>query len=354
MLPITATEAGNGLVPPAVATELLGSSGAALILVMLFMAIVSTGSAESIAVSSLIAYDIYRQYCNPDATGDQILFVSRVVIVVFGLFMGVFAIILFKIGLSLGWVYLFMGIVIGSAVIPLWNMMTWKKASGTGAVVAAWSGLALALITWLVGAAVQSGTVTVASLGTNEVMLAGNLVAILSSGLIHFVWSMWIDPHDYDFAELDKHILLVEDDQRGLTEEEKDPVALRRAERWITRRGYALSLILIIIWPVLSVPERVFTQAYFSFWVLVAIAWGFGSAIIITILPLTESSEEINRVLSGLFNFVWHRKPLRAKDPNAKDVEEEAEQTAHKLEESDDGAAGKAEVEEAPEEMIEA
>jgi Na+/proline symporter len=61
MLPITSEEAGNGLVPPAVATELLGSAGAVLVLVMLFMAIVSTGSAESIAVSSLVAYDVYRE-----------------------------------------------------------------------------------------------------------------------------------------------------------------------------------------------------------------------------------------------------------------------------------------------------
>ena len=59
MLPITASEAGAGLVPPAVAVHLLGKAGASLILVMLFMAIVSTGSAESIAVSSLVSYDIY-------------------------------------------------------------------------------------------------------------------------------------------------------------------------------------------------------------------------------------------------------------------------------------------------------
>jgi len=321
MLPITATEAGNGLVPPAVATELLGTAGASLILIMLFMAIVSTGSAESIAVSSLIAYDIYRQYINPDATGKQILFVSRVVVVAFGLLMGVLAIVLFEIGLSLGWVYLFMGIVIGSAVVPLWNMMTWKKASGKGAVIAAWTGLALALITWLVGAKVQSGVITVASLGTNEVMLSGNLVAICMSGIIHFVWSMWIDPQDYDFAELDQHILLVEDDRRGLSEAEQDPRELRRAERWITRRGWCLTLLLIIIWPVLSTPAGVFSKAYFSFWVLVAIAWGFGSAIIITILPLSESSEEIAMVLSGLYNFIFHRTPVQAKDPNAADEE---------------------------------
>ena len=100
MLPITAGEAGSGLVPPAVAAYLLGDIGAVLILIMLFMAIVSTGSAESIAVSSLVSYDIYREYINPDATGKQILFVSRVVIVGFGLIMGAFAIILQTMGKS--------------------------------------------------------------------------------------------------------------------------------------------------------------------------------------------------------------------------------------------------------------
>ena len=190
MLPITSDEAGDGLVPPAVAVELLGNSGAALILIMLFMAIVSTGSAESIAVSSLVVYDVYREYMNKDATGDQILFVSRVVIVGFGLFMGVFA---------MGWVYLFMGIVIGSAVIPLWNMMTWTNASGTGAVIAAWSGLVLALIGWICGAKIQGGEVTIDTLGTNEVMLSGNLIAILSSGFIHGFYSIFVDPKDYDF-----------------------------------------------------------------------------------------------------------------------------------------------------------
>lgn len=106
MLPINSGEAGSGLVPPAVATHLLGDTGSALVLIMLFMAIVSTGSAESIAVSSLVAYDIYREYCNKNATGKQILFVSRVIIVVFGVCMGVLSIILNRIGLNLGWVYL--------------------------------------------------------------------------------------------------------------------------------------------------------------------------------------------------------------------------------------------------------
>jgi len=308
MLPINADEAGSGLVPPAVADHLMGDAGSALILIMLFMAIVSTGSAESIAVSSLVAYDVYREYFNPEATGKQILMVSRIVIVCFGIFMGIFSIALNAMGLNLGWVYLFMGIVIGSAVIPLWNLMTWDKASGKGAVIAAWSGLGLALIGWLVGAQIQSGSITVANLGTNEVMLAGNLIAILSSGLIHFVYSKFIDPQVYDFTTLDANIHLVEQDLSGLGVEQQDKDALRRAKRWITRRGYLLTFVLIIVWPLLSIPAQVFSKSYFAFWVLVSIAWGFGAAIVITFLPLWESQDEIGRVCSGMLNYCLGRK----------------------------------------------
>jgi len=345
MLPITADEAGSGLVPPAVAQHLLGDSGAVLILIMLFMAIVSTGSAESIAVSSLVSYDIYREYINPEATGAQILFCSRLVIVVYGLFMGAFAILLQTMGLNLGWVYLFMGIVIGSAVVPLWNLMTWDKASGTGAVVAAWGGLVLALIGWIVGAHVQSGEITVATLGRNEVMLSGNLIAIISSGIIHYIYSKFIDPQDFDFSTLDAGITLVEEDKRGLGASEQDGKMLRRSERWIKRRGYVLTLVLIVIWPLLSVPAGVFTKGYFAFWVLLAIAWGFGAAIIITLLPLIESQEEIATALSGMFYFVTGREAPQAADPGL-----EAQEAKELADDSDDLKA----VKEAKSENIDA
>jgi len=351
MLPITKDEAAAGLVPPAVAAHLLGDWGAVLILIMLFMAIVSTGSAESIAVSSLVSYDIYREYINPEATGKQILFVSRLVIVAYGLIMGALAILLQTIGLNLGWVYLFMGIVIGSAVIPLWNLMTWDKASGTGAVIAAWSGLVLALIGWIVGAYIQSGKITIGSLGTNEVMLSGNLIAILSSGFIHYIYSKFIDPQDFDFSTLDGNITLVENDTRGLTASEQDVTMLRRAERWIKRRGYFLTLTLIVIWPLLSVPAGVFTRNYFAFWVLIALGWGFGAAIVITLLPLIESSEEIGTALTGLFYCIIRREAPKATDPNLE------EQEAKELAEDSDSAPVAATEEgakEAPEEAKDA
>jgi Na+/proline symporter len=299
-LNISADEAGQGLVPPAVAAHLFGDAGAVMILVMLFMAIVSTGSAESIAVSSLVSYDVYRQYFNPKATGADILWMSRIIIVAFGLFMGVLSIILHEIGLNLGWVYLFMGICIGSAVAPLWNLMTWKDASAKGAVVAAWSGLVLALIGWIIAAVVQSGEVTIDALGTNEVMLTGNLIAIFSSAIIHYVMSK-MDPQDYDWNLLNEGLTLVEEDLSGL--ENHDAEELKEASTWIKKRGYALTFILIVVWPLLSIAAGVFSESYFCFWVMLSMAWGFGACAVVAVLPLYESWDEITAVFNGVMGY---------------------------------------------------
>ena len=70
------------------------------------MAVTASGSAEQIAVSSLISYDVYFTYINKKADTNRMILVARSVILAYGCLSGVLAIILLKIGLSLGWVYL--------------------------------------------------------------------------------------------------------------------------------------------------------------------------------------------------------------------------------------------------------
>ena len=48
----------------------------------------SSGSAEQIAVSSLMTYDLYGTYINPRASAKQLIAVSRTVVVLYGLVMG--------------------------------------------------------------------------------------------------------------------------------------------------------------------------------------------------------------------------------------------------------------------------
>lgn len=312
-LPVTGGEAGDGLVPPAVAVHFFGKSGAMAITIMLFMAITSTGSAEQIAVSSLVAYDIYKKYINPKATGEQILKVSRIAIAGFGVFMGVLSIILFELGLSLGFVYLMMGIFIGSAVMPVAFVLTWDKASASGAIAGAVVGQIAAMITWIVCATFERdadgkhGTVDLFTLGRNYPMLAGNVMAIGMSGIVCAVMS-FMSPQNYDFTTMKDSIALIDDKLPDMDPAESDPAMLEASLKWITKWGWGFTIIMIFVWPCLSLPAGcgdgqcgVFSEGYFTLWVSIALAWGLVATVVIIVMPLYESREVLGNVIKGVF-----------------------------------------------------
>lgn len=45
--------------------NIMGETGAYMLITMITMALMSTGSGEVMAVSSIIVYDIYKVYINP-------------------------------------------------------------------------------------------------------------------------------------------------------------------------------------------------------------------------------------------------------------------------------------------------
>jgi hypothetical protein len=55
---------------------------------------------------------------------------------------------------------------------------------------------------------------------------------------------------------------------------------------------------------------------------LVAIAWGFGAALVITVLPLVESADEINMFLGGIYNAITGKTPPERPDLTAQEVAE--------------------------------
>ncbi|XP_042503528.1 urea-proton symporter DUR3-like [Macadamia integrifolia] len=302
-LPITQTEAGRGLVPPAIAIALMGKAGSLILLTMLFMAVTSGGSAELIAVSSLCTYDIYRTYINPNANGRQILNASRFVILAFGCLMGVIAVILNMAGVSLGWMYLAMGVFIGSAFIPLAYLLLWKKANSSGAIAGMVCGCIFGLTTWLTVTKVVYGRVDLDTTGRNGPTLAGNIVSIVTSGVIHTVCSfLW--PQNYDW-ESTKQITMVEKDKSDLPEEEYKEEKLVIAKAWVLKWSVCFTVVILILWPVLTIPAKSFNLGYFTFWVAIAIAWGTIGSVVIIALPLIESRDTIKSILIGIFKDVF-------------------------------------------------
>jgi len=313
---LTSGDAGSGLVPPAAATVLMGPVGGHLVIIMLLMAITSTGSAECIAVSSLGAYDIYRKYINPGATGAEILKVSRGLVVVWGLCMILFNFILFHMGLNLGWVYNFMGTLIGSAVPPMACLILdgdglfvpGKNLPGWGAMTAAVVGMVGAIIAWLVAAAnclpgenvpeICDGSINTATTGLLVPQLWGSGTALALSYLICVVASM-VDPMKYDYAELNKGIKLVEDAKvLGDNEEETKEEFLAAGKAWIVKYGVYWTIFLLFGWPVATFPWGVFSKAIYQLWTSVACMWGLVAAIVIIFMPLYENRDTVARVLT--------------------------------------------------------
>ena len=117
-LDLSPLEVSHGLVAPITISTLLGEVGGILILTVLFTAVTCAGSAELVTFSSLFTFDVYRTYFKPSASGRQLMRISKYPVLMFGFGIGVLSLSLFHIGLSLQYIYLSMGILIGSAVGP--------------------------------------------------------------------------------------------------------------------------------------------------------------------------------------------------------------------------------------------
>lgn len=302
---LTPEQVQLGLTVPAAASVLMGEIGAIMVLVMLFMAVTSAGSAELIAVSSLITYDVYRTYNNPNATGKQLLKVSRGTIVAFGLGMGGIAVVLLGMGLSLGFVYLAMGILIGSAVIPIALTITWSKTTRGGAVAGALIGVMLSLLTWTsVAASEADGVIDIGSLGGAFPMLYGNVVAILSSGLICVVISL-AQNKKYDWSLLNKEMRLVDADITADVAAEQakhaqDEATLKKAFQFSLKGGGILTLICVVIWPMpLYFSGMVFDLAFYSLWVGIAVIWVSIASFCIICIPIWEARKGFAQVFGG-------------------------------------------------------
>ncbi len=293
---LTPEQVQLGLTVPAAASVLMGEVGAVLVLTMLFMAVTSAGSAELIAVSSLVTYDVYRTYKNPNASGKQLLKVSRYTIVGFGIGMGGLAVILLAMGLSLGFVYLAMGVMIGSAVIPIALTITWKRTNKYAATAGAIVGLLVALVTWTGVAAMQYGEVSLVSLGDNYSMLFGNIAGILTGGAIAGFGSL-LKKTDFEWKDMKERIKLVDISEKEVAQLQADEKTLHKAFRFSLKGGGLMTLILIIAWPMpLFFADYVFDIGFYSFWVGISICWVSAATFFIVGLPIIEARHGIAKV----------------------------------------------------------
>ncbi|CCX30930.1 Sodium:solute symporter family-domain-containing protein [Pyronema domesticum] len=313
-------EVTAGLVLPNAAVALLGKGGAACTLLLIFMAVTSASSAELIAVSSIATYDCYQTYINPKASGKKLIYMSHCCVILFGFTMAAFSTALYYIGVSMGYLYLLMGVIVSSAVLPASLTLLWKKQNVYAATLSPVLGLACSLTAWLVTTKIMYGEITVETSGQNNPMLAGNVTALLSPVVFVPLFTYVFGADDYDYESM-RAIRRTSDDEEsdspvsahshssaplpGSPEEEAEKKTLDRAafiSRLIT---VIMTAVLLILWPMpLYGTGYIFSKKFFTGWVSVGIIWLFFTSAFVGVYPLWEGRKSCVNTFRGLWRDV--------------------------------------------------
>ncbi|VDB88654.1 unnamed protein product [Peniophora sp. CBMAI 1063] len=209
--PLSASQASAGLAAPAAAATMMGTGGAVAVLLVVFMAVTSAASAELIAVSSIFTYDIYKTYFRPKATGRELVNVSHIVICVWAIWIGIWAIILNKAGIDLGWLFYVQGVLLSPAVIPIALTICWSKLTTAGVLCGSIAGAILGMLAWMIGCWKIYGAINVPNLAEPYSAVCSGLTGLLFSGLIT-VGVTLIRPDNYDFQGTRNIAITKEDD----------------------------------------------------------------------------------------------------------------------------------------------
>ncbi|EAU32730.1 conserved hypothetical protein [Aspergillus terreus NIH2624] len=173
---MTSTEVSNGLVLPYAAITIAGKGGAAAILLITFMAVTSTLSAQVIAVSSILSFDVYREYFKKSASDRDIIRASH-----FGTWVGL--------------------------------CICWSKAA---AILSPILGMATGIGVWLGTAQHFYGSVSVSTTGQILPCVYGTVGSALSP-ILYSVVITAIRPQNYNWDDFRKEKLALERLQSDLT-----------------------------------------------------------------------------------------------------------------------------------------
>ena len=356
--PLSVAENGAGLSSPATAIALLGKGGAGLMLLLLFMAVTSSTSAELIAVSSLITFDIYKTYIKPTATSRQLVRMSHIGIIAFAITLAVFCCILNAVSINLTWLLTILGVIVGGASVPVGLVLLWGRMSTIAACVSPYVGLAAGLAAWFATTSIRSGTITVETSGNATNAVAGNVTS-WGTGAASAILLSLLFPKKYhddspDHIARDNEINGIsvtpeagpglitpierdigaektaagapisapwEDRAASATKPESisktgneivdfleakqiepmDAVLVRKSERLAILANIVFFLVAVILVPfTLFGTGYVFSKPFFRGWVVVSFIWVWCSMVICVVYPVVESRGALKAIAWGV------------------------------------------------------
>ncbi|KFY43311.1 hypothetical protein V495_04016 [Pseudogymnoascus sp. VKM F-4514 (FW-929)] len=308
---MTSTEVGNGLVLPYAAMALAGKGGAAAILLATFMAVTSTLSAQVIAVSSIISFDIYRTYFRPQATDADVIRWSHYGVVFFGVVAAGFSTILYYAGVNLGWTLYMLGVVTCPGIFPTVFTLLWKHQSRAAVIISPILGMLTGIAVWLGSAYGLYGAVTIETTGFALPCVYGT-VASAFSPLPYSLLITAFKPQNYDWADFKKEKLAFASSASAPTtdapsvtiEDLENPESLAVLRRW----AYIAAIFSVatflghwVLWPLpMYASKYIFSKSFFTAWVVVAIIWVWGTLLVAGFYPIFDGRQQLRIIWSAV------------------------------------------------------
>lgn len=303
---MSAVEVSNGLVLPYAAIAIAGKGGAAGVLLITFMAVRSTISAQVIAVSSIITFDIYKRYINRGASDRDVIRWSHIGVVIFGLFSAAFSTALYYGSVDLGWTLYMLGVLTCPGIFPTTFTILWKRQSKEAAIVSPILGLITGLGVWLGSAQALYGDVSITSTGRTLPCVYGTVASALSPAVYSVLISM-VRPANYDWADFRKEKLLLENQKDNSSSVARpstyadDKANLKRWGRIASAWALATFFGHWVFWPLpMYAAKYVFDSKFFAAWVVVSIIWVWGTMLIAGFFPIVDGWGQIRLVVRGI------------------------------------------------------
>jgi hypothetical protein len=222
-----------------------------------------------------------------------------------------------------------MGVIISSAVLPAALTLLWSKQNWWAATLTPPLGLCVSLIAWLVTAKKEGGSLTVATTGANNPMLAGNVAALLSPlvfipvltyalGAQNYDWLSMLeikkaDDHDVAAAANVDLEMVPGGQQETAAEAEAETAMLLRAAKIARYLTVFLTISLLVLWPMpMYGSGYVFSKKFFTGWVSVGILWMFCAVFAVGLYPLWEGRGTMARTAKAIFADITGKKPKLA------------------------------------------
>lgn len=282
---------------------IFGKGGAAAGLVMLFMSVTSATSAELIAFSSISTYDVYRTYINPNATGTKLVRASHISVLIFGIFIAVLAVIFNYIGVTVGWLLGFLGIILNPEVSVVTLSLFWPKMTKISLLVGAPLGTITGIVCWI-GATYSyaNHVINKNTVMTTEAAFIGNIVSLFSTPIYIILISCMKPEKSFDMSTLEEKIKVAND----IDFEAEIAIQIGERERKLLRSQTWMSLcinsfILLGVYIVLTCAlygwGQDLSKGSFTAFMIVMLLWLVIAALYIIILPLWQGRKSIATVI---------------------------------------------------------